>query len=385
MSTFPSRSAAAKERGRLEVQLAGAPKQTVRTILQEYLREQVTAGRSKQATADDIHLRISILLRNYMDATPGTITVKRATELYGLAVHEPRKKTGVPLSAASHRYYLAVTKAFFRWAVKHKYASSNPFADVQPVGKVNRGKPQLRIEEARRFVTAALDLYKKKGDLMSLGALVALGCGLRASEVRLRRVRDLDDGGRILWITSGKTHNAQRNPLIPTFLRPYLIEASRGRPSEAFLFGDNKARPGAPRRRQAVNIAVARICKHAGVPQVCPHSLRGLWATLAVESGAATEAIASALGHGSFTMTARHYAQPVAIQNAKTARVMDVLGLGDVGVERTDSQDSADLSGPGEQNALAAELAKLDTATLRRLLRLARGNESFPNRSESRL
>ena len=385
MTTFSSRAEAARARSKIEVRLSSSPAQTVGTILQEYLRQQVSSGRSKPATAEDIRLRISILLRNYIDAPPGSITVKRANELYDLAVNEPRRKTGLPLSAASHRYYLAVTRAFFRWAVKHEYVSSNPFADVQPVGKVNRGKPQLRIEEARRFVAAALDLYKQKGDLMSLGALVALGCGLRSSEVRLRRVRDLDDGGRVLWITSGKTHNAQRNPLIPTFLRPYLIEASRGRPSEAFLFGDNKARPGAPRRRQAVNIAVARICKHAGVPQVCPHSLRGLWATLAVESGAATEAIATALGHGSFTMTARHYAQPVAIQNAKTARVMDVLGLGDVGAERTDSQGAANPSGPGEQDALAAELAQLDTATLRRLLRIARGNESFPNRSESRL
>lgn len=213
---------------------------------------------------------------------------------------------------------------------------------------------------------------------MALGALVALGCGLRASEVRQRRVRDLDDGGRVLWITSGKTRNAQRNPMIPSFLRPYLVEASAGLAPNAYLFGHNESRPDEPKPRQAVNVAVARICTHAGVPQVCPHSLRGLWATLAVESGAATEAVASALGHGSFAMTARHYAQPGAVQSAKTARVMDVLGLGDAGAELADLHGSASPAKPDERGTLAAELAQLDTATLRRLLQLATAANRSP-------
>lgn len=149
-------------RRQIERRLDGSQIKTTCIILQKYLREQVVSGRSKPETAADVQLRIATLLRNYLDAPPQSITVKRANELYDLAVNEPRKRTGVPLSAASHRYYLAVTKSFFRWAVRHKYVSPNPFADVQPVGKVNRGKPQLRIEEARRFVSAALDLYKSK-------------------------------------------------------------------------------------------------------------------------------------------------------------------------------------------------------------------------------
>lgn len=52
---------------------------------------------------------------------------------------------------------------------------------------------------------------------------------------------------------------------------------------------------------------------------------RGLYATLAVESGALSETVASSLGHGSFAMTERHYAQASSVSNVKTARVDSLL------------------------------------------------------------
>ena len=71
---------------------------------------------------------------------------------------------------------------------------------------------------------------------------------------------------------------------------------------------------------------VRRLCQRAGVPAVCTHSLRGLWATLAVQSGAVSHAVAASLGHQSFEMTERHYAQGSAVANAATARVLGLLG-----------------------------------------------------------
>ena len=70
---------------------------------------------------------------------------------------------------------------------------------------------------------------------------------------------------------------------------------------------------------------VQRICIKAGVPQVCTHSLRGLWATLAIKSGAAAHAVAESLGHHSFAVTQRHYAEAAAVTNAASARVLDTL------------------------------------------------------------
>lgn len=59
--------------------------------------------------------------------------------------------------------------------------------------------------------------------------------------------------------------------------------------------------------------------------RVCPHSLRGLWATLQARSGADPNAIARSLGHGSFKVTRQHYAQASALHGAQTERVAAIL------------------------------------------------------------
>jgi integrase len=234
---------------------------------------------------------------------------------------------------------------------------------VTPIGKVRVGKPQLRIDEARRFAETALTLYTEQGDTLALAALMALLLGLRASEVLLRVARDVDDGGRILWIDGGKTHNARRHLRVPEVLQGHLQKLVSTLGPEEPLFG--RGRTGQPHRRQTLHSEVARICVRSGVPKVCPHSLRGLYATLAVESGAVSDAVAASLGHGSFAMTSRHYAQPTAVRNAQTARVLDFLG-GD----RGEADGTPELE-PAAKKRAEELLASLDPATMSQLLSLA--------------
>jgi integrase len=63
------------------------------------------------------------------------------------------------------------------------------------------------------------------------------------------------------------------------------------------------------------NVRVRALCRQAGVPEVVTHSLRGLHATLALEGGATSDAVAKALGHSSFAMTEQHYASPSSVSN----------------------------------------------------------------------
>ena len=70
---------------------------------------------------------------------------------------------------------------------------------------------------------------------------------------------------------------------------------------------------------------VRKLCVLAGVPLTCTHSLRGLYATLAVQSGSASHVGASSLGHGSFEITQQHYAQASSVAYASTARVQSIL------------------------------------------------------------
>ncbi len=99
---------------------------------------------------------------------------------------------------------------------------------------------------------------------------------------------------------------------------------------------------------------VRRLGQQADVPRVCTHSLRGLWATLAVQSGAACHTVAANLGHHSFEVTERHYAQGSAVSNAATARVLGKLS-GEQALARS---------------SIHEQLAQLDDRTLTELLAL---------------
>ena len=148
--------------------------------------------------------------------------------------------------------------------------------------------------------------------------------GMLASEIRKRWQRDLDDDCGSLWVDSGKMPSARRHLRIPEFLRPHLRKLLGGA-ADALLL---PRYDGEPDRRQALWTAVQRACKQAAVAQAYVHSLRGMYATLAVESGAISETVAKSLGHSSFNMTERHYAQPSAVSNSRSARVEGVLGVG---------------------------------------------------------
>ena len=121
---------------------------------------------------------------------------------------------------------------------------------------------------------------------------------------------------------------------------------------------------GKPRSRQVLHRAVRRVCIVPGVPIVCPHSLRGLWATAGVRSGALSHTVAAALGHGSFKITAQHYVQPGTLDGARTEQLMQML-----------TRNKAEL-GPDAASEKAQELlASLPAETLARLIELLDADE----------
>jgi integrase len=220
------------------------------------------------------------------------------------------------LAVDSHRNILAEVKTFLRWSMSKGYLRTNPIEGVQGTGKRRHGKPQLRIDEARKWQAKAV-LLAEEGEDGAVAALATLVMGLRAGEVVSRIVRDLDDDGRLLWIPDSKTEAGKRTLQVPEFLRTYLLELARGKRSEDLLFGYHDR--NWPRKW------VAKICKAAKVPKVSAHGMRGLHGTLAVETGLSAHAVAAALGHESVTTTLRSYAKAGAGSGARQKRVLDVL------------------------------------------------------------
>jgi integrase len=235
---------------------------------------------------------------------------------YYKALRERTTKYGKPLAVDSHRNILAEARTFLKWCMGKGWLRANPLEGVQGAGKRRHGKPQLRIDEARRWQSRAVELAEK-GEAGAVAALVTLVMGLRAGEVVSRIARDLDDDGRLLWIPDSKTEAGKRTLQVPEFLRVYLLALAKGKRVDELLFGYHDR--NWPRKW------VKKICKAAKVPQVTAHGMRGLHGTLAVETGLSAHAVAAALGHESISTTLQSYAKAGAGSAARQQRVLEVL------------------------------------------------------------
>ena len=216
----------------------------------------------------------------------------------------------------THRNALAEARTFVRWLLKRGLVESDPLVKIEPMGRRKKGKPQLHLDEARRWLSVAEKLAREGHD-GAVAAMVTLLMGLRATEIIERVVRDLDDGGRLLWIPSSKTEAGRRQMEVPEVLRPYLLKLKRSKLPTAKLFGDHWR--DWPRRW------VEKICKLSGVPKVNAHSMRGLFATLGIQAGAAPHVVAATLGHESPTVTLSNYAQPGSAEIAPAHRAVAAL------------------------------------------------------------
>ena len=238
---------------------------------------------------------------------------------YYEALRNRTTKYGKALATDSHRNILAEAKTFLKWSVGKGYLPKSPLEGVQGTGKRRHGKPQLRIDEARRWQAKAMQLADE-GEEGAIAALVTLVMGLRAGEVVSRIVRDLDDEGRLFWIPDSKTEAGKRTLQVPDLLRDRLMELAEGKRPTDLLFGYHDR--NWPRKW------VAKICKAAGVPLVTAHGMRGLHGTLAVETGISAHAVAAALGHESVTTTLQSYAKAGAGTSVRQQKVLTVLAGG---------------------------------------------------------
>lgn len=247
------------------------------------------------------------------------IDAKQAEDLY-LTYAGSSGKFGT-IKAATHHAVLRNVKEMFRWFVRKELCPSNPFESVEAVGKVNTGKQQLRETDAMTF-DRYLFKQAERGEEGALALLVQLYVGMRSGEVLSLTVAMVEREGKKISVIRGKSKNAKRSLEVFAPVAALLWERCKGRPGNERVFARNLAKVPGP---SWMYKRLKRYLRDAGLPQVCPHSLRGLHSTLAVASGATTHAVASQLGHASFATTARHYTDPSALDNARIRKLADTL------------------------------------------------------------
>ncbi len=242
-------------------------------------------------------------------------------------------RTGEVYSVDTHRSMLAEGRMLAKFCVGKRWLRVSPLEGVEGKGKRRHGKPQLRIDEARRWMAKATELADA-GEVGAVAAMMALLLGMRASEIVSRVVRDLDDEGRQLWIPDAKTEAGKRT------LRPYLQRLAAGRQPDARIFGNHW--------RDWPRTWVQEICTKAGVPLVGAHSMRGLHSTLAMDAGVTGHVVAASLGHERVSTTIQSYAKSDAVAGAQQRRTLTVLSGGVSGPKPPDSHQADATNGPSE-------------------------------------
>ena len=313
--------------------------------LDHYERYMLDDKGNKPGSVATTITRLSRFLQVNEAMTLTSINARRAQELY-----DARRQQ---VAVDTHRNELGQTKTFFRWCVERGWISRSPFDGVSGIGKRKRGKEQLRVEETRKVVDVALrqarqplsecprriDRYRRES---SLGVLVALYLAFRSSEVTDIVRRDVDDGGRLLWVPDAKTDNGRRTLTVPDVLVPLLWQRAQecGNRPDSRLF---------PHGRGWVLYNVKRLCRAAGVPEVTAHGARGIHATLATLTGATAHLVAQTLGHDpSAVVTERHYIAPGAKEEARRERVRRYLDDGR-------ATEAPNASGPSQWTSMTAE------------------------------
>jgi integrase len=282
---------------------------TAQAALDEYELTLKSKGNKPGSVADTVYRIGRMLGATWLAKALRALTPEDARRCYA--------KLAAELAVDSHRNMLAETKTFMRWAVSRKHIRASAFEDVEGTGRRVKGKDQLRNDEGRRVLDACVGrgIYSEPG---RIAVAVALTMGLRSGEIRSRVVRDLDDGGTRLWIPFGKTRSAKRQLQVPDFLQPHLLRFATDKLPTAPLFGG-------PHDASWLRKWAKRICAEAGVGYICPHGMRGSFATSALNRGATPHEVAADMGHASPSMTTGTYAAPGAGADAEQERRFTVM------------------------------------------------------------
>jgi integrase len=287
---------------------------TVKGAIEQFLTEKRASGLA-DVTIAGYSARLVALLGPAL-SRPLRYVRTRGAELYRGVLEGRRPDT--------HQHALVIGNMWGRWCVKRKLLKENPFADVDPIGRKTLGadKSRLTVDESRVLYAWCVAQPTNVDAVLTLGYLLL---GSRASELTKRDVRDLDDGGRLLWIRATKTAAGRRRLSVPPELIEPLLALCHGRSSDAPIF----VHPDGSRwTRQLARRKVMACCKAAGVPVLPPQALRRTQATLATEAGETALAVARHLGHSTGeapSVTTKAYIERNAVVDARAERARRTL------------------------------------------------------------
>ena len=217
-----------------------------------------------------------------------------------------------PMSQATIHSYAKSLRAFFRWAVEEAGLRSNPLAGIKMPALPNQWRVDAFTDAEIALLFAACDrsgtpyLCARNRAILSL----LLDAGLRASELLSLRVDDIDLQAGTFQVT-GKGRKARLCIIGNTtkrelwsYLAHFRLKAKTD-DNALFLARDERN----ALTYDGLKLVFTRLKELTGITRVrvSPHTCRHTFATTAHRNGMKGVVLQAALGHSSFTTTAKYY------------------------------------------------------------------------------
>lgn len=306
-------------RASADLELAGARDEaqgvTVRAAVDKFLAWKRDKG-CAETTIENYTFRLSRLLDLEANgARPLSWVRARGDELYKASVYG---------AGDTHINGLNVGRMWGGFLVKSKLVKIDPFANVEAIGRRNRGsgKSRFTVNESRKLEAYCFAHADDPYCVLTYGYLML---GKRASELVGVTVRDLDDDGWLLRISKAKTEASIGSIGVNAQLRDMLLGIAKGKADDVRLFTNLG---GGVLTRHTAYVRVRAVMSAAEVPVLSPQALRRTFIDNASRQHIALRSIAEMAGHTSTAVTTRSYMSPEQADAAAVERNFRVLAGG---------------------------------------------------------
>lgn len=187
-----------------------------------------------------------------------------------------------------------------------KYAQPILFFFCRPCGDYHEkthphyAAMKRRAEERKVAPDPKIGQSRSRAARDQLMVALAMGCGLRVSELVSLTAGQFDAGQGILHIR-GKGGKVRLVPVPDTLIGDLRQAIEAADPDTGYVFATHRFRR--PMTRQGFNKLLRERCEAAKLPPINPHALRHAYATNLSEGGADLLGIQKLLGHASVTTT----------------------------------------------------------------------------------
>ncbi|HAQ40953.1 MAG TPA: hypothetical protein DCM73_09060 [Clostridiales bacterium] len=237
-------------------------------------------------------------------------------------------ETSKKLSPGSMKFIHVVLNKTFALSIKWGFIKDNPMIGVERIKIEKKNFDELLShDDMKRLFTA---IENEKNIMHKTAYELALGCGLRLSEIRALTIDDIDfkngtinidkqigeirdkDGKIIQGVTPPKTETSNRKIYAPDFVMETLrkhIDSMSYIPITKQIFWSHKTQK--PLSRSPLPLAFKRLLKKNNLPDIRFHDLRHLQATLLIHAGTNPAVVSKRLGHSSIAITLDTYTHSI--------------------------------------------------------------------------